>query len=205
MSNSVSNISLYIPRIFTNFDKKDVSAVFEKLNIGKIKEIDFISKIGKDGKDYNAAYIHFHFWYNTEAANNFKERVLDEDKIARINYDDPWYWIVLENKTKKIDTNVPKSRINLGPSNSISYKSLYEITPINLSKEFKDENQMDNDYEEMEECEAMMDECEALREKEEANFAYYDRRYVKMLEEENVNLRNNLLLIQNTYLNENSN
>ena len=35
------------------------------------------------------------------------------DKETRIVYDDPWYWIVLENKAQKKDYSVPNQRINV--------------------------------------------------------------------------------------------
>jgi hypothetical protein len=63
--------------------------------------VDFIPKTDKNGKSYNAAYIHFYRWFECSAAVNFQERVLNPDKEARIVYDEPWYWIVLENTAVK--------------------------------------------------------------------------------------------------------
>lgn len=108
------NISLYIPHIFANFSKAFVEQVFEDLNIGNVKNIDFVSKYGQDGKEYNAAYIHFNQWYDTIAARNFQARVLDTTKEARVVYDEPWYWIVLENKARKYVPGERKPRIDLG-------------------------------------------------------------------------------------------
>ena len=108
------NISLYIPHIFANFSKEFVAAVFEDLNIGNVKNIDFVSKCGQDGKEYNAAYIHFNEWYDTISARNFQARVLDTTKEARVVYDEPWYWIVLENKARKHVPGERKPRIDLG-------------------------------------------------------------------------------------------
>ena len=110
------NISLYIPHIFANFSKEFVGQVFEDLNIGNVKNIDFVSKYGQDGKEYNAAYIHFNEWYDTIAARHFQARVLDTTKEARVVYDEPWYWIVLENKARKHVPGERKPRIDLGAS-----------------------------------------------------------------------------------------
>jgi hypothetical protein len=59
MSASVKNMSLYIPHVFANIGKDKIIEAFEKLDIGKIKNIDFVSKMGKNSEAYNAVYIHF--------------------------------------------------------------------------------------------------------------------------------------------------
>jgi hypothetical protein len=97
---SINNISLYIPHVFANISKEFVAETFEKLRIGKVFNIDFVNKMGKDGP-YNTAYVHFEYWHDNTAAYNFQERVLNPEKEARIIYDEPWYWIVIENKAKK--------------------------------------------------------------------------------------------------------
>lgn len=113
MSATIQNISLYIPHIFANYTKEDVSKVFEDQNIGKVKNIDLVSKMSQDGKFYSAAYIHFEEWYNTIATRNFQARVLDTSKEARVMYEEPWYWIVLENKARKFISGDRKPRIIL--------------------------------------------------------------------------------------------
>ena len=112
MSSQFANISLYIPHVFANFSKKMVAETFEDLRIGNVKRVDFVHKRGSNG-NFNAAYIHFNHWYDNVAARNFQERVLDVNREARIVYDEPWYWIVLENKTKKVDSTKRKPCVNL--------------------------------------------------------------------------------------------
>jgi hypothetical protein len=111
MSATIQNISLYIPHIFANYTKEDVAKVFDDQNIGNVKNIDFVSKMSQDGKVYNAAYIHFEEWYNTIVSRNFQARVLDTSKEARLMYEEPWYWIVLENKARKFVPGERKPRI----------------------------------------------------------------------------------------------
>ena len=125
------NISLYIPRVFINFFKCDIAMIFESLSIGKVKNIDLVLKMGKDGKEYNSAYIHFEYWYDNVAAINFQDRVLDPNQEARLIYDEPWYWIVLENKAKKFIPGEKKARINLGDLNEKNEK-------LNIMCESKD-------------------------------------------------------------------
>ena len=112
MSSAIANMSLYIPHVFANISKKMVAETFENLRIGNVKRVDFVYKRGSNG-GFNAVYIHFNYWYDNVAACNFQERVLDPNREARIVYDEPWYWIVLENKTKKVDSTKRKPRINL--------------------------------------------------------------------------------------------
>jgi hypothetical protein len=126
---SINNMSLYIPHIFDNFTKDYVASVFEKCLIGKVEHIDFISKLGKDGKTYNAAYIHFEYWFENSTAERFQERILDGKKEARLVYDDPWYWIVLENKARKFIPGDRKPRIDLGDS-TLEDTSANTLNPI---------------------------------------------------------------------------
>lgn len=111
---AIKNISLFIPHVYGNYTSSMVSDVFVNMNIGKIKNVDFVHKMGSDGKSYNAAYIHFYEWCDNIVSRNFQERVLNPDKEARVMYDDPWYWIVLENKSKKHIAGERKPRIDLG-------------------------------------------------------------------------------------------
>lgn len=138
------NISLYIPRVFSNISKEFVANTFEKLAIGKVSHVDFVCKMGSDGAPYHSTYVHFDYWFNNEVARNFYDRVIHAEKEARIVYDDPWYWVVLENKGKSRvvnGTNVVngrKPRINLKtvvakrpvvppPPPEVSYEQLAEI------------------------------------------------------------------------------
>ena len=57
---AIQNISLFIPHVYDTIKNTKIFDVFEDLNIGKVKKVDLIPKIGRDGKTYNAAYIHFY-------------------------------------------------------------------------------------------------------------------------------------------------
>ena len=210
MTASIQNISLYIPHIYSNYSKKDVGDIFENLKIGKINYIDFISKMGKDGKEYNSAYIHFDYWYNNKVTSSFQERVLNPEKEARLVYEDPWYWIVLENKTIKVNPGQRKTRINLGVLNAISNKKevVCPSTPIKLVKEkniqynIKPSNLMQNFdvCTEENEIELAMEECENYIKEDDQYLAYFDKRYVETIEKENNLFRTQILQIQNAYL-----
>ena len=87
--------------------------VFED-TIGKVNHIDFVAKQGKDGNHFNVAYIHFDFWHDTIVTRNLQERILNDAQVARVVYDDPWYWVVLENKSKKFTTGERKVCLDIG-------------------------------------------------------------------------------------------
>lgn len=89
-------MSLYIPRVFKNITKEHMVRVFNTLRIGSVKRIDFISKTNKNNV-YNEAYIHFNYWHNNTANINLQEKIRNPEKEARIVYDDPWFWLILEN------------------------------------------------------------------------------------------------------------
>ena len=100
--NALSNISLYIPHVFKNIDEDRIARIFDLLLLGKVSHVDFVPKTDRCGKSYNAVYVHFEYWYNTVAAANFQEKVVNPEKEARLVYDEPWYWVVLENKTNRV-------------------------------------------------------------------------------------------------------
>ncbi len=110
---AIQNISLFIPHVYANISSTQIFDVFENLRIGIVRNVDLIPKQGSDGKPYNAAYIHFYEWCDNIAARNFQERVLDPKQEAKIVYDDPWHWIVLENKTRKRVPGERKATIDL--------------------------------------------------------------------------------------------
>ena len=199
MSTSIKNISLYIPHIFANFSKTDVAKVFEDQTIGKVKNIDFISKMDKDNKPYNAAYIHFEYWFDTLVARHFQERVIDPRKEARLMYDDPWFWLVLENKSTKVVTGERKKCIDIGDLNE-QKKVADEVADEEVAAKEEDVDFLEEQaYIEMID---EMEECESAMEEEEQYLIHIDGRYVETLEQENIYLKNMLAQMQNAYYTE---
>ena len=108
-----NQMSIYIPRVFANISKERIAQIFNDLCIGKVKNIDFIPKHSSYHVDSeaqsNSAYIHFEQWYDTPSARALQNKIQSstKEKPALLVYDDPWHWIVLENKAKK---HVPGNR-----------------------------------------------------------------------------------------------
>ena len=107
------SMSLYIPRVFPNITQERITGVFEDLNFGVVSHVDLVNKESSDGRPYNSAYVHFKEWTSSSTNASFQERVRDPARDARVVYDDPWYWIVLENKGKKHVPGDRKPRIEI--------------------------------------------------------------------------------------------
>lgn len=172
---AVKNSSLFIPHVFPNFTRNYVAESFAE--IGDVERVDFVAKQDRNGKPYNAAYIHFYKWHN----NRFAEKTLYdvfEKGTAKFYHDDSeYYWIVLPNTAKKQVTGERKPRIDLGEAKSISVQKTPEkpvlmrnepIVPMKptyaelvvKSEPAKLENEFDKLLEEFEEM-AMLNEIEA--------------------------------------------
>ena len=102
----MSSYSVFIPRVFTNIGEERISSIFNHLSIGDVNRVDLIRKTGKNGDNYNMAFVHFNHLYDSPSAEAFKRDVEDTEKKAKIVYDDPWFWLVLpfEEKEKPIQT-----------------------------------------------------------------------------------------------------
>jgi hypothetical protein len=112
MSQSIV-MSLYIPHVFGNVTKEFMIQTIEFQGFGKVKNIDFVEKMGKNGNTYNSAFVHFDYWYDSVTSVNFQERVKNPEKEARIVYSEPWFWACFENTAKKHIPGERKERINL--------------------------------------------------------------------------------------------
>jgi hypothetical protein len=167
---AIKNISLYIPHIFANYGKPDVAKVFENLKIGKVQTIDFVSKMGNDGKAFYAAYIHFEYWFDNISAFNFQERVLTKSP-AKLMYDEPWFWLVLENKGQKMVSGQRKKCLDIGDLHQVivtpeKNRGSSPRTPVKVKHgvELRDTHypvNLENDFEnaaEMADCEFAMEE-----------------------------------------------
>ena len=172
-----SPLSLFIPRVFSNISAERIIQTFRKLDYGQVNRVDFVEKIGETGK-YKSAYIHFDYWYANDVSRRFQEKVRsDSSNPARIVYDDPWFWIVLENKLAR--NVVEEKDFNLEDDSSL---------------EEDDASILDEEDEEMEQILDEMDETEAIMGKE--NFALVSADYVHVLESSHYNKRGEILRLQ---------
>jgi hypothetical protein len=200
---AIKNMSLFVPHIFPNFNQQYVIEAFSEL--GYVSRVDFVSKIDRDGKLFNAAYIHFNEWKTNKHAINKLSEIEKNGKFKMYHDDSDYYWIVLPNTAKKHVPGNRKSRIDLGESMSITaYKTpekpmvnqVYPNSPKKLA--FHDDNDdiihrnLDAEFHEFDseasEEATQMAEIEAFMEEEEQYLVYIDSRYVQVIERENVML-----------------
>ena len=105
------SFSVCIPRIFANVSNKKIINTFEGLNLGKIADMNIVWKTGRDGSAYKMAFIHFNEWNNKcQAAINLRNKIENPNIEAKLVYDDPWYWILLPNKSPP--TQVQRSSLS---------------------------------------------------------------------------------------------
>lgn len=99
------HLSLMIPRVFPQWtNERHIMDVFHKQDIGKVFKVDIIRKPDEPGRHYPIyqAFIYFSVWYDNDIAFHFQERIFNSvNKQTRVVYDDPWFWVVFENKSKK--------------------------------------------------------------------------------------------------------
>jgi hypothetical protein len=121
---SIEIESLYIAHVFPNIHKKKIAQLFEKLFLARIKGIDLVTKIGKDGKPYNSAYIHIDYWFDTSAAKHFQEKIRSDAKEALLVYDEPWYWIVNENISPEKSRFIEKAEEEIQKESNNIFKEM---------------------------------------------------------------------------------
>lgn len=132
-------LSLFIPRVFPSVTENNMKDIFHSQQLGHVNRVDFVEKIDKFGKKYKNAYIHFNEWYVNKTAEGFRARVCAHPGAqARIVYDDPWYWTVLENtytmETPVITTSpVTSSPVTSSPFTTTS-STTSQLVPTQLLK-----------------------------------------------------------------------
>ena len=112
MSSVNQEMSLFVPRVFKNINAERMKASMEGFGLGQVERVDLVTK-----ESYNAAYIHFKSWNNNSFVAQFQERAADPEQKCTLEYDSPWYWIVLENTSaKRVGSERRKEVVNLRPS-----------------------------------------------------------------------------------------
>ena len=116
--NSNQQISFYIPRMSSTYDKKQVKAIFKYLNIGKVKRVDFTPLNKKPGfieiydTQNKSAFVHMELLY----PNDLTQRILDIVFLQTSGYkiypeNNNVYWLLLKNNYPIQDTMMNKHQI----------------------------------------------------------------------------------------------
>jgi hypothetical protein len=110
------SLSLMIPRVFPQWiDEQTIIDIFHQQHLGRVYKVSIIRMPDSKKRSYPIykAIIYFSAWYDNLIAYNFQQRIFGVKKQARVVYDDPWYWVVFENTSRRLSNN-DKRMIRLG-------------------------------------------------------------------------------------------
>lgn len=213
----VKNTSLFVPHVFPNFSQNYVATAFA--DIGEVERVDFVAKQDRDGKPYNAAYIHFKKWGDDRFACETISEIFDNGSTKFYHDNSEYFWIVLPNTAKKHVSGDRKPRIDLGEAKSISVNSPLKVTkpavcpgaPMKpsyaqaLEKQTSVKLQSAFDSEEWDseasEEAAQMAEIEAELQAEDQNLVNIDWRYIQAIEQENLWLHGEIAQLRMALIN----
>jgi hypothetical protein len=89
--------TLCIPKVNFETTKNDIFKTFNKINIVELERVDIICKKSQKGENYKMVFLHFNKWYNTDIAENAKDRILS-GKDIKVVYAFPWFWKITANR-----------------------------------------------------------------------------------------------------------
>ena len=190
----MSSVSLFIPFALERHNAEFIKNVIEnKARLGKVAQVDVVTKMNSTRNKYNIAYVYFERWNDDEPTKKFLTELKSSVKpVIRYEKDsgdsmNPTYWKVVENilvdkrRTKTLPLNSHDEFPVLGtPPRKVSFVNVPPPAPrkshvtscvINLNKE---------------QLNAIDEELSCL-DRESMNLV--DDGYVSNLEEENQRLR----------------
>jgi len=101
-------LSLTIPRVFPQWvDEQLIIDMFDRQHLGRVYKVNIIHMKGESrsrGHPMYKAIVYFSVWYNNIIAYNFQQRIFNKGD-AKIVYDDPWFWVAMENKQQRLSNN----------------------------------------------------------------------------------------------------
>jgi hypothetical protein len=116
--NSNQQISFYIPRMSSTYDKKQLKAIFKHLNIGKVKRVDFTPINKKPGfieiydTQNKSAFVHMELLYQSDLTQKIVQIVFIQTSGYKIYPENNnIYWLLLKNNYPIQDTMMNKHQI----------------------------------------------------------------------------------------------
>lgn len=101
---TTNNTSLFVINL-TSSDlntRKTLQSQIEKLKLGKIKTI-LIKRSFRS--EYYYAIINFNYWFKTDSAISFREKI-EKGKEIKLIYSYPWYWKITKFKSQRKNINL---------------------------------------------------------------------------------------------------
>lgn len=94
-------MSLYIPSVTSKTTEEQIKHVFKMLDLGVVSRVDFVEKDNGN----SMAFVHFEYWLLNNSSYHLQERIQTEGQ-AKIVYNDPYYWIVMENANPRTQAEI---------------------------------------------------------------------------------------------------
>jgi hypothetical protein len=107
-----TNMSLFVPRMLTEYDETRVKGIFANtLCIGVVSRVDFVPIEGEPR--FQKAFVHIEQFYNTPTTDHIISEVLEREGNGNVRvypgmFNQNEYWILLRNKNP-----VPETKLNL--------------------------------------------------------------------------------------------
>lgn len=128
----MNNISIYIPRVESQFNAEFIAKVFDQNGIAEVSRvyIEPYKPVKNNSKHYNRAYVAIKSWQPTEAAYNFIMRLRNPTREARVVYNiDNWWPVYINTKPNKLLSN--KGKLTVFEEKS---PDLEEVVHIDVKK-----------------------------------------------------------------------
>ena len=91
-----NNLSIYIPHILEKYANLEyIKNCFHNLDIAQVIRVDFHNH--QYLKNDKICFIHMK-WYKNTVVENLQRKIMDNNEDAKLVYDDPKYWTLLQNK-----------------------------------------------------------------------------------------------------------
>ena len=101
--------TVYIPRVHSNIEESDIRGQFEYYKLANVLRVDWVFKYDNDGNlTFKQAFVHL-VWMHNETAFSLKSKI-ENGEQARLIYDDPKYWILLQARNPLPQSVVDDSR-----------------------------------------------------------------------------------------------
>lgn len=81
------SLTICIPSVNKNLNKKYIGEIFNTYKFGKIKKISIIP----NSYNKNTVFIDYYYWFYNKKNNEIKELLNNKD-CFKIIHDFPWFW-----------------------------------------------------------------------------------------------------------------
>ena len=123
-------LSSMIPRVFPQWvDEKLIIDIFEQQQLGRVYKVSIIymkRESRRCGHPMYKAFVYFSAWYDNIVAYNFQKRIFNKGN-ANVVYDDPWYWVAMENTQQRLSNN-DKRIMRVAYQNYLSEQMIEKIS-----------------------------------------------------------------------------